>query len=242
MMKPLAAGVLLAATSLGALAQGAAKPWSVSGNVGLFSEYRFRGISQTDRDPALQGGLDLVHASGLYLGNWNSNVDSAFYNGANLEMDFYGGYKKSFGGVGLDVGLIHYYYPGSGKGRTVRIKNTEAFVGATWGPVGLKYYHSIGDFFSVPNSDNSGYVDLSFTHDLGGGFGLNAHVGHQRVRNQPRATGRITDWKVGATYDWSGYVLGAAYVDTNRDGVFFGPQSGKDLGKATLLLSVGRTF
>src|SRR5688500_17951677 len=67
--------------------------WTFTGNAGIFSDYRFRGISQTNRKPAFQGGFDVAHASGFYAGNWNSNVDSAFYNGANLEMDFYGGYK-----------------------------------------------------------------------------------------------------------------------------------------------------
>ena len=85
-----------------------------TGNVGLFSEYRFRGISQTFGKPALQGGFDYAHASGLYLGNWNSNVSSgAGFPAGNLEMDMYGGWKKSWDDWGLDLGFIYYYYPGS---------------------------------------------------------------------------------------------------------------------------------
>src|SRR5215510_13079620 len=87
---------------------------AVTGNIALVSDYRFRGITQTFEEPALQGGFDYAHASGLYLGNWNSNVSQgAGYPGGNLEMDFYGGWKKAFGDFGLDVGFIYYYYPGT---------------------------------------------------------------------------------------------------------------------------------
>lgn len=215
---------------------------TITGNVGLFTDYRFRGISQTDRKPALQGGFDLSHSSGLYLGNWNSNIDSAFYNGSNLEMDFYGGYKTEFGGVGIDIGAIYYYYPGSGKGGTSKIDNTEVYIGASFGPVSAKYYRAVSDFFSVPNTKGSGYFDLAFAHDLGNGLGINAHVGHQRVRNIPGDPGKITDYKLGVTYDLKGFLLGASYIGTNRDGIFLGPQSGKDLAKDTVVLSVGKSF
>ncbi len=81
--------------------------WAFTANLGLFSDYRFRGISQTNEKPAIQGGFDLGHSSGFYVGNWNSNVSSAQYDGANIEMDFYGGYKHSWdSGFGLDVGAV----------------------------------------------------------------------------------------------------------------------------------------
>ena len=100
------------AAPLGAIAQ-TAKPepeFTFTGNAGLFSDYRFRGFTQTDYKPAFQGGFDFAHKSGFYLGNWNSNVEQLLYNGASLEMDFYGGYKTTFGDFGLDVGVIYYYY------------------------------------------------------------------------------------------------------------------------------------
>ena len=78
---------------------------NVTGNLGLVSDYRFRGYTQTDYNPALQGGVDFAHKSGFYLGNWNSNVEQSLYTGASLEMDFYGGYKHAFeGGFGIDIG------------------------------------------------------------------------------------------------------------------------------------------
>src|SRR5258706_14646246 len=89
-------------------------PPAVTGNMTLVSEYRFRGIDQTYGKPAIQGGFDYSHSSGIYLGNWDSNVSQgAGYPGGNLEMDFYGGWKKAFGDFGLDVGGIYYYYPGT---------------------------------------------------------------------------------------------------------------------------------
>ena len=87
--------------------------------VGLFSDYRFRGIDQTFGKPAIQGGFDLLRTrAASTLGNWNSNVNSgAGYPGGNIEMDFYGGWKKTWGDWGLDVGAIYYYYPGTNASR-----------------------------------------------------------------------------------------------------------------------------
>src|SRR5438046_282861 len=114
---PLALAAASVSVSAPATAQQAAAtppPPPVTGNITLASEYRFRGIDQTFGKPAIQGGFDYSHSSGIYLGNWNSNVNQgAGYPGGNIEMDFYGGYKKAFGDFGLDVGAIYYYYPGS---------------------------------------------------------------------------------------------------------------------------------
>ena len=136
-------------------AEAAASPHTLTGNVGLFSSYRFRGIDQTAGKPALQGGFDYSHASGIYVGNWNSNVSSgAGFPEANLEMDFYGGYKMAFGDFGIDVGGIYYYYPGSDapplSGSNAKnvcrttsgtVNNGESYIGASWKMLSLKYYH-----------------------------------------------------------------------------------------------------
>ena len=93
----------LAAPTLAA----AADPSPLTGNMSIVTDYRFRGISQTFELPAIQGGIDYAHASGIYLGNWNSNVSGLeLHRSAGIEMDFYGGWKKSFGDFGLDVGLL----------------------------------------------------------------------------------------------------------------------------------------
>jgi uncharacterized protein (TIGR02001 family) len=217
----------------------------VTGNIALVSEYRFRGLDQTFGEPALQGGFDYAHSSGIYLGNWNSNV-GAMFSGANLEMDFYGGWKKSFGDFGVDVGAIYYYYPGSNPD----IDNTELFIGGNWKTLSLKYFHAVDDYFSVPNTKNSHYLDLTFTYDFGRGFGLVAHYGIFKFNNVN--DGDYNDWKLGVTYDLSGLILGAAYVDTDASGDCGVPQfwclvngngpDRKNIGRSTVVLSVSKTF
>ena len=196
-------------------------PHSFTGNAGLFSSYRFRGIAQTFNKPAIQGGVDYAHSSGIYVGNWNSNVNSgAGFPDGNLEMDFYGGYKMAFGDFGIDVGGIYYYYPGTDfNGSTV--KNGEIYIGGSWKTVSLKYYYALTDYFSVkgPNgegTDGTGYIDLSGTYDLGDGWGLVGHVGYLNFKNVSNAS--YTDWKLGVTKDISGWVIGLSYIDTNADG------------------------
>lgn len=246
----------LALSSLPVWAQTAAAPaapasdWTVAGNAGLFSDYTFRGISQTARKPAFQGGVDISHASGFYVGNWNSNIDSAYYNGANLEMDVYGGYKATVGGVGFDVGALYYHYPGSGAGGTTKINNTELYVGAAWGPLTAKYSYAVSDFFSAPNSKGSAYLDLGFSHDLGNGFGVNAHAGYQSLKggaitaqingSKPNS---ILDYKLGATYTVEGFVLGGALVGTSRDYTAgTAALSNKNISNNRFVASVSKSF
>jgi uncharacterized protein (TIGR02001 family) len=136
-LRACAAAVVLALPAL-AGAQSAAKPepeFTFTGNAGVFSDYRFRGMTQTNYGPAFQGGFDFAHKSGFYLGNWNSNVEQLLYNGASLEMDFYGGYKTSFGDFGVDVGALYYFYPKTGALGTAKIDNTEIYVGGSYGQV-----------------------------------------------------------------------------------------------------------
>ncbi|MGA0004172.1 MAG: TorF family putative porin, partial [Burkholderiaceae bacterium] len=84
----------------------------LSANFGLVSDYRFRGVSQTDKEMAAQGGFDMAHKSGFYIGTWTSNVsDFANPNGNGLEIDGYLGYSTEVGGIGIDIGNLYYYYP-----------------------------------------------------------------------------------------------------------------------------------
>jgi uncharacterized protein (TIGR02001 family) len=253
----IAVAAALAAPGLAA-AQAPASPHTFAGNMGLFSEYRFRGIDQTFGQPALQGGFDYSHSSGIYVGNWNSNVNpGAGFPGGNLEMDFYGGWKKSFGDFGLDVGAIYYYYPGSdasgfvnnGQTGSGKVDNLEVYIGGSWKFLSLKYYHSVDDYFSAPGTDGSNYVDLGFTFDLGNGWGVNAHYGMLKFKNM--TDGDYNDWKLGVTKDIGGYVFGAAYVDTDAKGdcavpqlYCFGNGTGKtkDAGRSTVVISVSKSF
>jgi uncharacterized protein (TIGR02001 family) len=247
------AGLAAALISLPMLASAqAAKAepeFTLTGNAGLFSDYRFRGFTQTDYKPAFQGGIDFAHKSGFYLGNWNSNVSSVLYNGASLEMDFYGGYKMGLGDFGIDVGAIYYMYPGTGKyNPDFKAKNLELYVGGSYGPVSLKFYHSVTNFFGLeaPGIDTKGsqYLDLSAGFDLGGGLGLQGHVGYQRVKNYKQfgaPKDNAIDYKVGVTYDLSGWILGAAVIGGDKDD-FFTDTEGDAGGKVRPVISVSKSF
>lgn len=255
-----------------ALAEEAASPHTLTGNMSIVSDYRFRGITQTYEKPALQGGIDYSHASGIYLGNWNSNVsEGAGFPEANLEMDFYGGWKYASGDWGLDVGAIYYYYPGSDfdlarsgplvngtKMHTGGVDNTEVYIGGSWKFISLKYYYAVSDYFSVPDTDGSSYIDLSASYDLGNGWGINAHVGQFSGSGYKLAPGLdedYTDYKLGVTKAIGGWVFGAAYVGTNADGscskgefycfssgVPFSVTETKDAGDDTFIVSVSKSF
>lgn len=229
-----AAFVMPAFAQTAAPAAEAASPHTVTGNVGLFSSYRFRGIDQTFGKPALQGGIDYSHSSGFYAGNWNSNVNSgAGFSEGNLEMDFYAGYKTTIGDIGLDVGGLYYYYPGSSarplagtnskhptKSASGTVDNGELYVAASWQFLTLKYSYAVTDYFSLPDSKGSSYLELNGSYDLGNGWGVNGHVGHLYASDYEYGSKDIeyTDWKVGVTKDLSGWIVGLAYVGTNADG------------------------
>lgn len=256
-MKKTALSVLVAAafvTPLAALAQTAApaKPepeYTFTGNAGIFSDYRFRGFTQTNYKPAFQGGFDFAHKSGFYLGNWNSNVEQSLYTGASLEMDFYGGYKGSVGDFGYDVGYLYYYYPNSGVGGSTKIDNGEVYVGGSYGPVSLKYYYSTTKFFALGkgtsiDTKGSQYLDLGATYDLGGGFGINGHIGWQKVKNLKQLGAKddaYTDYKLGVTKDLEGWILGASIIGTSKK-EFFLTGNGEDGGKTSLVVSVSKSF
>jgi uncharacterized protein (TIGR02001 family) len=241
MRKTLIATAVAAATTLpGIAAAQSTSPHSISGNMGIFTDYRFRGISQTFDQPAIQGGIDYAHSSGFYLGNWNSNVNGLVYTDGSIEMDFYGGYKFNAGPIAMDVGALQYYYPGA-KTSGTKYDTLEGYVAGTWKWFTLKYSYAFTDFFGLSNSDGSGYLDLGFSMEIAPKLTLVAHYGNQTVKNY--GSSDYSDYKVGVLYDLAGWSLGAAYIDTdttlnvtNADG------KTKDLAKGTVVLSVSKSF
>jgi uncharacterized protein (TIGR02001 family) len=198
----------LLATSSAAFAQTApAAPEStIAYNVGVVSEYRYRGIGQTKGDPALQGGVDYTNANGFYLGAWGSTIkwikEAGIANSADakgpVELDIYGGYKFEAAGLAYDVGYLRYQYVGNTLSKTgVNVNaNTDEIYGAvTAGVVTAKYSYSLSDLFGNANSKGSTYLDLSATFDLGNGYSLVPHVGRQVIKNSTTAstTGDYTD-------------------------------------------------
>ena len=241
MRKTFLATAIAAAAAIPGLASAqASSPHSITGNLSIVSDYRFRGISQTFVQPAIQGGIDYSHKSGFYLGNWNSNVNGLSYTDGSIEMDIYGGFKFNAGPIAMDVGLLQYLYPGAETGGE-KYDTTEAYVAGTWKWFTVKYSYALSDFFGVPDSDGSGYLDLTFNYELAPKFNLVAHYGMQTVENVSGAD--YDDYKVGITYDLNGWLLGAAYVDTDTTlNVTNAAGKTEDLAKGTVVLSVSKFF
>lgn len=223
--------------------------FSLSGNAAIVSDYRFRGFSQTDFRPAAQLGFDITHSSGFYIGNWNSNVSDFVINEGNLEMDFYGGWRGSvLGDLGLDVGVLHYYYPGSSSAKSGgNINNTDLYLGLSYGNYSLKYSYTPSDFFGVADTDGTWYLDGSAAFDLGDGWGINAHVGFQRLKGAVSYTADgdhisgYVDYKLGVTKDLKGWVVGLAAVGANHDN-WLPTKYGHPSGRLGAVFSVSRTF
>jgi uncharacterized protein (TIGR02001 family) len=256
--------VLLASTlvaSAGAFAQAAAPAapepeYTLSYNVGLVTDYRYRGISQSAKDPALQGGIDYAHKSGWYIGTWASTIkwirDSSVAPAPRakgpVEVDIYGGYKGSFNdALSYDVGLLQYWYVGNTLSKIPGLKNantTEIYGALSYNVFTLKYSHSLTTLFGTPRSSGSGYLDLSAAFDLGNGFSVTPHVGHQYIRH----FGNYNDYSVTLAKDFGeGLSVSLAAVGTNWKSHFGSaytlPGSGtEDLGKAGLVLGVKKTF
>jgi uncharacterized protein (TIGR02001 family) len=215
-----------------AQAQAAAPESSLSFNVGAVSDYRYRGLSQSRLKPALQGGVDYADKSGFYVGAWGSTIKFIKDTGTtydtpgvkgSTELDIYGGFKGAAGDVAYDVGLLRYQYTGNNL-QTVNgyanANTTEVYGAVTLGLVTAKYSHSLTNVFGTPNSKNSYYLDLSAAFDLGNGFTLVPHVGHQMVKNTDAGT--YTDYALTLSKDLgNGLSASAAVVGTDADKAFY---------------------
>ncbi|MEM6583978.1 MAG: TorF family putative porin [Pseudomonadota bacterium] len=218
--KLLTAALTTAVVSGAGLSQVAsADDFEISGNIALTSDYRFRGISQSDEDAAVQGGFDAEFSPGFYLGVWGSSVDfdtnGEGFDGS-LELDYYGGWSSSIGDTdfGIDVGYIYYDYPGDDGDEG---DYQEFYVGGSWKDFSIQvnysddYYGETGDFF---------YYAAGASFALGENFSLDLHVGY----NDFEDTGffatdedAYTDWSVTLGYSVFGVDLSVAYVDTDLD-------------------------
>ena len=245
-MKKTLLAVAAAAASATVFAQTAAEPaYTLSYNVGVVSDYLFRGISQSRLKPALQGGIDFAHASGFYLGFWGSTIrilEDIPGGKGPVELDFYGGYKgKVNDDFSYDVGLLRYQYPRENFATTPN--TTELYAAGTWKILTVKYSHSLGkETFGVPNSRGSGYLEAAAAFDLGEGFSLTPHVGRQYFRNNGIAS--YTDYSLALGKDLgNGFSLSAAVIGTNADKVFYASgANGKFLGKTGVVLGAKYSF
>lgn len=208
--------------------------YTVSYNIGAVSDYRFRGISQTSKGAAVQGGADVAFKNGAYLGAWASNVRWVrAFNGASkgqLEVDLYGGYKGEIAkDLTYDLGAIAYIYPGNdsgaagtlGAGAYTNATTKEIYGAVTSGIFTAKYSRSIGTFLGFLESSGSNYLDLSAAVDLGNGMTLTPHIGRQTVAGSPGGVSNgallsYTDYALTLAKDMgNGLTLTAAATATN---------------------------
>ena len=217
---------------------------STTFNVGAVTDYRYRGISQTRVKPALQGGVDYSHPSGLYLGAWASTIKWIKDVGgdSSVEIDLYGGYKGEIAkGLAYDVGVLAYVYPSNKLSPSAN--TTEIYGAVTYGPVTAKYSHSVTDTFANTDSKNSNYLDLSATFEVTDGWSLVPHIGHQRISGPLSGVGSYTDYSLTLSKDFKGIVPSIAIVGTDADkGFYSSPVNGKALGKSTLVLGLKYNF
>ncbi len=240
----LIASAIASLAAVPSLAQ--AQESTLSYNVGVVSDYRYRGISQSRLQPAVQGGIDYADKSGFYVGVWGSTIKWIKDSGAtkgNVEVDLYGGYKGTAGGVAYDVGFLRYEYVNNTLGNQsgfVNANTNEVYGALTYGVFTAKYSHAISNLFGNPNSKNSYYLDLSANFDLGNGFTLTPHVGRQMVNNLP--TYSYNDYSVTLAKDLgNGLSASLMLVDTNAKVTPYtwGP---KYVGKSGAVVGLKYTF
>ena len=253
-LKNLPEAILLAGTFGLAVAAGTACAESpenaFSGKAALYTQYEYRGISQTSEKPAVQLNLDYAHSSGLYLGTFVSNIkcledtaqENGFSSSAKIEWDVYGGYKfqvaKDFS---VDLGYLHYEYPSSGA-FTPKPNTDEVYLGASYGPATLKYSYSVNDTFGVTNSKGSDYLELTVNYPLPAlpKLTVNGLVGHQKYKNSDFLS--YTVWKLGATWDFgSGLNAGVYYKGTDAQRVWYTVRD-KDWSKGSAVAFVSYSF
>lgn len=270
--KTIMAGVVAAALAPGFASAADASPHTLTGNVGLYSQYIFRGLAQTDRDPAVQGGFDYSHSSGLYAGTWASNISwlqdsGAYTSGGSVEWDFYGGIKGSIGksDFSYDAGLLYYYYPGNTAPGAPRADTLEAYGALGWKWLSGKFSVNLKDqTFAVRDSRGTWYLDLTATVPLGEfskpleGLSFIAHYGRQKYSGTDARNvfGRsndnlfsYNDYKLGLSYALpKDFTIGAYYTDTsgaNRLGYGSVAEGGvfpRNIAKSTGTVYIQKTF
>lgn len=212
--------------------------FDLSANVGFVSEYSFRGIAQSNENPAVQGGFDVAHDSGFYGGVWGSNVNFNDGDEAQLEVDIYGGYSGNFKGLNYDVGLIYYAYPGADSSLNYDFVEGSVAVGYDF------------DMFSASASVNyspeyfgdSGdalYYAAAVDTPLSADFTLSGHIGYQEIDdNTAFGVPDYMDWSVGLGYNLADFDLSLQYIDTDLDE----PSECSDGCDSRVIFGISRSF
>jgi uncharacterized protein (TIGR02001 family) len=223
------------------LATGAAAHAEIttSGSVAFTSDYKYRGITQTDNGPAVQGGLTLSHDSGLYFAVWASSVHAPFVADAPLEIDPSIGYSFTSGDVTYDMGVLYYGYPGAEEtaAGVDELNFTEFYGSVAFGgaKVGLAYTPDYtGDF------EDHLYTYVSYGTEVAG-FGVSASVGYNKLLDSKDSFSAVKDddnyidYKVGVTKELAGLTVEVAYIGSDLDKKDLGSNYGE--GKAIVTVS-----
>ena len=206
-----ASGWLASAAAPGvACAQDQADPppaIQLSANTALVSDYRFRGLSLSNRNPAIQGGIDVSHESGFFIGTWASSI--AANGGANMELDLYGGYAMTRGGVSYSIQALGYVYPGASGGNYFEFSGTAS---KTFGPataqVQIAYY---------PSQKNASAENLYAALRLDLAVPSTPFTVRVRGGRETSSIMKKWDWETGVTYNRGPFTLSLSYVDSDYD-------------------------
>ncbi len=202
------AGLLVGATQAAANDLGHGFSWS--GNLAFTSNYIFQGMSETERRPALQGGFDVAHESGLYVGNWNSAVRFGEASPEYMEVDVYGGFATDITDhFGIDFGVIHFFYPGAGGAAEF----TEVYGGVTTG------YMDLGAAFYIAYETDGDYMNYQLDLDYAmpmDTFAF-ASLGYRDFDDDDVGEDR-TYWLLGVGYSYAGLDFSVAYGDNDYSG------------------------
>lgn len=240
------------------------EPITISGSASVGSDYRFRGVSQTDKNVTVQGGITIAHESGLYIGTWGSNLAGwGTFGGANLELDLIAGYKHTFDTATVDAGVTWYTYPG-GFDETDVVEFYGKLSG-TAGPATL----TAGVFYA-PKQTSLSYALASATPLVAGSgrkedniylsgdaaagvpntpVTLKAHIGYSDGNpglgpngTSLAPTGKYWDWSLGADFTYKNLTLGVAYVDTDiseSESAYLTPNFSKTTNGSPIAASTG---
>ena len=258
----------LAALTLvsGAVFAQAAPETTLTFNAGVVTDYRYRGITQSRNEAAVQGGVDYAHKSGFYVGAWASTIKwiaDYSYDGStrqksgtdisgNVELDVYGGYKFDLAkDVTMDVGVLRYQYVGNTlemTGGTARssygdANTNEIYTAITMGPITAKYSYSLSDLFGYIDSKGSGYFDLSANFEVIPTWTVTPHFGRQTV-TAARYNASYNDMSLTVTKDL-GKGLSASlgyYGTTAEQSNYSSSFDGKFLGERGAVLGVKYNF
>jgi uncharacterized protein (TIGR02001 family) len=219
------------------------------------------GLTQTNEEPALQGGFDYAHSGGFYAGTWGSNISwlrdfGAYTGGGSLELDIYGGYKGTIGKTdfGYDVGLLYYWYPGDKIPGGTKADTLEVYGALSWKFLSAKLSYVISDeAFGVANADGTYYLDLTATYPIPntkltliGHYGIQKFSGTSAGGVDNDTFASYEDWKIGVNYSLpKDFTVGVFYTDTSMDATqetFYTTPAGKKIGDGAVTIFLQKTF